>query len=344
MLSKLIPLVLNIIRWSFGILCLLWALIFINRSIYSTIGFALSALLLIPPLSKRTFQIVKKQLSLKLKVVLLAIFLFLGFSTAPKYESEKIKSNNISPTAIESVELTVTESPISPLPTINTQTYKVVRVIDGDTVDVNISGKTERIRVIGMDSPETIDPKKTVQCFGREAYNNARELLNNKNIKLEDDPTQGDKDSFGRLLRYIFLDNDLNFSLYMISEGFAHEYTYQIPYKYQKEFKEAQRKAEKAGKGLWNTNACVTPTKIATPTISSPTQAQSQYQFVPQTQPTTPPNNNGSSGYACDCNKSCNEISSCGEAQYQLNNCGCSARDGDHDGTACDGAPLGCQN
>ena len=56
------------------------------------------------------------------------------------------------------------------------------------------------------------------------------------------------------------------------------------------------------------------------------------------------PNERNSTEYICSCSKTCSEISSCTEAQYQLNTCGCSARDTDHDGTACDGVPLHCQN
>lgn len=89
----------------------------------------------------------------------------------------------------------------------------------------------------------------------------------------------------------------------------------------------------------------ITPTKkifipTATPTprpYVPPTSAPAQY--VP---PTSPPSTVG--GWACNCSKTCPQISSCAEAQYLLNSCGCSARDGDHDGIACDGAPLHCQN
>ncbi len=72
---------------------------------------------------------------------------------------------------------------------------------------------------------------------------------------------------------------------------------------------------------------------ISTPT---PTPVYIQKQYIPLQQ--------SSGSYTCDCGKTCTEISSCAEAQYQLNTCGCSVRDNDHDGIACDGAPLHCQN
>ena len=137
--------------------------------------------------------------------------------------------------------------------------YKIIRVIDGDTVVVNIDNKDEIIRLIGINSPEVRDPRKPVECFGKEASAKAKEVLKDKNVRIENDPTQGDKDKYKRLLRYIFLEDGTNFNKLMIEEGYAFEYTYNIPYKYQEEFKEAQRQAEVNRKGLWADGACISP-------------------------------------------------------------------------------------
>lgn len=134
--------------------------------------------------------------------------------------------------------------------------FKVVKVVDGDTIDVEINGKIERLRLIGIDTPETVDPRKSVQCFGRESSNKAKELLLGQFVNLESDDTQGERDKYKRLLRYVFLPDGTNFNLYMIAEGYAHEYTYQDPYKYQYDFKEAERLARENNKGLWNPSAC----------------------------------------------------------------------------------------
>lgn len=134
--------------------------------------------------------------------------------------------------------------------------YRVVKVIDGDTIDVEIEGKIERLRLIGIDTPETVDPRKKVQCYGIEASNKSKEILLNNFVVLESDETQGDRDKYKRLLRYIFLPDGTNFNLFMISEGYAYEYTYQDPYKYQFDFKEAQRVASENQKGLWNPSTC----------------------------------------------------------------------------------------
>lgn len=135
--------------------------------------------------------------------------------------------------------------------------FLVSRVIDGDTIEVNINGKKETLRLIGIDTPEIVDPRKPVQCFAKEASNKAKEILNGKKVKLEADSSQGERDKYNRLLRYVFLEDGTSFNRLMIAEGYAHEYTYQSnPYKYQIEFKEAEENAREDGKGLWGADTC----------------------------------------------------------------------------------------
>ena len=134
---------------------------------------------------------------------------------------------------------------------------KILKVVDGDTIDVEINGKKEVVRLIGIDTPEIVDPRKPVQCFGKEASAKAKEILNGKKIRLEQDKTQGNRDKYGRLLRFIFLEDGTNFNKLMIDQGFAHEYTYQSnPYKYQKKFIGAEKSARENKKGLWADGVC----------------------------------------------------------------------------------------
>lgn len=135
--------------------------------------------------------------------------------------------------------------------------YQVMEVVDGDTLKVEIAGRSETIRLIGIDTPEVVDPRKPVQCFGQEASQKAKELLVRKRVSLEADPTQGERDKYGRLLRYVFLEDGTSFNRLMIEEGYAHEYTYQSnPYQYQMEFQSAERSAREGKRGLWNENTC----------------------------------------------------------------------------------------
>jgi micrococcal nuclease len=134
--------------------------------------------------------------------------------------------------------------------------YSVTRVVDGDTVDVDINGETERIRLIGLDTPETVDPRKPVQCFGKEASDQAKNILTGQKVKIETGPSQGTRDKYGRLLAYVFLPDGTLFNKMMIEQGYGHEYTYRLQYKYQTEFKAAETRARELKKGLWADGMC----------------------------------------------------------------------------------------
>ena len=142
----------------------------------------------------------------------------------------------------------------------------VVKVQDGDTFVVDINGQQETVRMIGLDTPETKDPRKPVQCFGRAASNWTKDHLTGRRVKLESDPTQGERDRYDRLLAYVWRDDGLFINQTLIAEGYAHEYTYQSkPYKFQADFQAAERTARSESKGLWSVAACNGDTTQADP-------------------------------------------------------------------------------
>ncbi len=188
--------------------------------------------------------------------------------------NEEIKNSGIQQIPENKGENKPAESTADDTPNISeSKLYKVIKVVDGDTIKVDMDGKTETIRLIGIDSPEVNDARESVKCFGEEASNKAREILYGKNVKLEADNTQGERDKYGRLLRYVFLEDGTNINKMMIDEGYAYEYTYKFPYKYQSEFKEAEIEAKNAKKGLWSDNACninlSSTSKISIPPITT---------------------------------------------------------------------------
>ena len=134
--------------------------------------------------------------------------------------------------------------------------YSVVHVIDGDTIDIATGGVVERIRLIGINVPETVDPRKPVECFGKEASDAAKKLLAGKRVRTEEDSSQGKYDKHGRVLGYIFTEDGMFLNEYMIAEGYAYEYTYHAPYKYQAEFRNAQKIVRAEQKGLWAPGVC----------------------------------------------------------------------------------------
>ena len=142
------------------------------------------------------------------------------------------------------------------LPVADPTLFTVVAVVDGDTLKVASQDAVETLRLIGMDTPETKDPRKPVQCFGAEAAAKAAELLSGRQVRLEADPTQGERDKYGRLLRYVWRADGLFFNEWMIRNGYAHEYTYATPYRYQADFRAAQHDAADHQRGLWNPATC----------------------------------------------------------------------------------------
>jgi micrococcal nuclease len=141
--------------------------------------------------------------------------------------------------------------------------FTVTKVVDGDTIWVDHNGKREKIRMIGMDTPETVDPRKPVQCFGLEASAQAKTILGGQSVYLETDPSQDSVDKYGRTLAYVWTTSGRLFNLDMIADGYAHEYTYYVPYRYQQEFKAAQSDARAQERGLWSPNACGPEAKAA---------------------------------------------------------------------------------
>lgn len=139
---------------------------------------------------------------------------------------------------------------------ITTKLYQVVDVVDGDTIKVLIDNATTTIRLIGIDTPETLDPRKVVQCFGREASARAEELLLGKMVSLENDGISEELDKYMRLLKYVYLEDGTFYNDKMIRDGYAHEYTYIKPYKHQIQFKEAQKEASTQLRGLWAPDTC----------------------------------------------------------------------------------------
>lgn len=138
-----------------------------------------------------------------------------------------------------------------------TTTAQVVNIVDGDTIDIMFNCKKERVRLIGINTPETVDPRRPVQCFGKEASDKTKSLLSGATVRIEIDPTQNERDKYGRLLAYIFLDN-VNINKKLIEDGYAYEYTYGKAYKYKKEFKAAQTEAREQKRGLWADGVCST--------------------------------------------------------------------------------------
>ena len=134
----------------------------------------------------------------------------------------------------------------------NLQKVKVLRVIDGDTIELE---NGQKVRYIGIDTPETVDPRRDSQCFGKEASLYNKTLVEGKEIYLEKDISQTDR--YGRLLRYIYLEeNGISINEQLVKEGYAVASSYPPDIKYQEKLRLTEQEARNNQKGLWQEGVC----------------------------------------------------------------------------------------
>ena len=129
-------------------------------------------------------------------------FIAFGITAPPP----SIDSAVVAEEKMEDIAATDTAAPVTDQPSVataatsttTTQSYTVTNVVDGDTIDVSVNGEVKRLRLIGVDTPETKDPRKAVKCFGKEASTFTTTTLLNQTVTLESDDSQGDLDKYGR--------------------------------------------------------------------------------------------------------------------------------------------------
>ncbi len=142
----------------------------------------------------------------------------------------------------------------------------VVRVIDGDTIEVEITARTDgpgagtagtdqvfTVRLLGIDTPESVRPNHPVECFGREASAAAAALLEGRVVRLVKDVEE--TDGFDRLLRYVYIDDEMA-NARLVANGYAHAFTYPPNVRHADLLMALQREARSEGRGLWHPSAC----------------------------------------------------------------------------------------
>ncbi|MCL1912481.1 MAG: thermonuclease family protein [Eubacteriaceae bacterium] len=127
--------------------------------------------------------------------------------------------------------------------------YRVVRVVDGDTIIIDINGKNERLRFIGLDAPESVHPNEEKNTpIGFEASDFTKSWLEGKDVGLEMDV--GERDKYRRLLAYVWLDGVM-FNELLVESGYAYARVYPPNVKYTERLAAAQERAKKAKVGIW---------------------------------------------------------------------------------------------
>ena len=124
------------------------------------------------------------------------------------------------------------------------QAYRVIKVVDGDTIKIDYKGKTESVRLIGVDTPETVHPNKPVEFFGKEASAFTKNLLRGEQVYLRFGNEERGK--YSRLLAYVFRAPDgLFVNLEIVRQGYGHAYV-KYPFKHMDLFRQCQNRASLA--------------------------------------------------------------------------------------------------
>jgi len=137
--------------------------------------------------------------------------------------------------------------------------YDVTEVFDGDTIAIRMAGRQEKVRLIGVDTPETKDPRKPVQCYGPEASQFSHSKLEHAKVRLASDPLSTNRDRYDRLLRYVYLQDGTFYNKELLATGNARAYT-GFAFSKSQEFTQAEQTSQQQKIGLWA--ACTPETSV----------------------------------------------------------------------------------
>lgn len=133
-------------------------------------------------------------------------------------------------------------------PAAKSVTAKVTRVVDGDTVEARVDGRTEDVRYIGVDTPESVKPDTPVECYALAASHFNEDLVEGETVRLDFDAER--RDVYGRLLAYVHLGNEF-VNAELVRRGYATTLTIAPNTRYAGLFDRLEREASAAGRGLW---------------------------------------------------------------------------------------------
>lgn len=195
------------------------------------------------------------------KKFLVFIFLVIGFALSVAVGTTQmswsgfseyftnVSQNNV----IQSIVSPQTDSQNNQSTSVDTQTdfVRVKRVVDGDTIELETG---EKVRYVGVNTPESVKVNSPVECFGKIASDKNKEMVEGKLVRLEKDVS--DKDRYGRLLRFIYLEDGTFVNDILVREGYARVSTFPPDVKMATQFKTAEREARDAKRGLWADDTC----------------------------------------------------------------------------------------
>lgn len=213
--------------------------------------------------------------------------------------------------------------------------YRVVKVVDGDTIKVDFHGQIMDIRILGIDTPEKYTTRTGYkECYGDEASAFAEKTLSGQLVKVEIDDSQDFHDKYVRTLAHIFLADGSYYEELSILNGFGFRYVYNKPTKYDNRLMKSEEDAKLGDLGVWRyCDGKREPVKTGDTSPTVTTQSTTATQIMPE-QIVAPSVVSG--GFSCSVKKSCTQMVSCEEAKFYLNSCGVQSLDRDKDGIPCE--------
>lgn len=180
------------------------------------------------------------------RLILIWLLLAVTFITGCSTSSDVAEKASPAPTATSASETKpVEEKPVAASKE-KTELYLVTRIVDGDTIWVKIGDESSKVRYIGINAPEITSD----DCFGKEATEKNRQLVEGKKVRLEKDVSKTDQ--YDRLLRYVFLEDGTFINEVLVRTGYAHAVTYPPDVRYQHQFLKAEGEARSNNRGLWS--------------------------------------------------------------------------------------------
>ncbi len=187
----------------------------------------------------------QKQQLIKFAILFAVVILALLFGIISKEDIIAAISENL----VENKTENNTKTAEKPIENPSNETYEVLKVVDGDTIQIDFNGTKEKVRLIGIDTPESVHPDEAKNTEnGKIASEYTKSILTGKRVKLELDVQERDK--YGRILAYVYLDGQM-VNKKLLADGYAQVATFPPNVKYVEEFKEIQKEAKEAKRGLW---------------------------------------------------------------------------------------------
>lgn len=184
-----------------------------------------------------------------IKVIIGGVVIVVGLITGALSKEEVL--NELGLENLISLASEVSSNTINTVDINGLNKYKVISVTDGDTFKIDYNGEEKKVRLIGVDTPESVSPNKEKNNnYGKEASNYTKERLEGKIVSIEFDVQETDK--YGRILAYVYLEDGTMYNKELLKKGYAQVATYPPNVKYVEEFKEIQKQAIENSVGFWS--------------------------------------------------------------------------------------------